>query len=234
MGGRVAGPLVIEFLLAAVGIAINPPAVIASILLVSTSRRKALAFAAGWMVGLLVVGSVVMLVGDAVEQSGEASVVVLVAKAVVGVALLALAVAKWRSHRTASSDKDLPGWMRRLYDISAPRAFLAAMAYASLNPKTIAFNAAGVLAILGASLRPETEWTALVVFVLLSSLTVTAPVAFALLAPRRSTEVLAFAERWLGDNSSLVAAAVLLVLGLMVLYSGVEGLAQIYRSTSST
>jgi len=44
----VAGPLVIEILPAAVGIAINPPAVIAAILLVAASRRKGLAFAGGY------------------------------------------------------------------------------------------------------------------------------------------------------------------------------------------
>jgi hypothetical protein len=224
----VTGPLLIEVLLAALGIAVNPPAVIAAILLVASSRRKALAFAGGWVIGLFIVGSIVMVVGDAVGQSGGSSVPMLLVKVAVGIALRGLAGMKWRSHRT-SGDKELPGWMSRLYNISAPRAFLAAAMYAALNPKTIAFNAAGVVAILGASLAVESEWAALVAFVLLASLSVTAPVAFSVFAPRRSAEVLALAERWLGDNSAVVAAAVLLVLGLMVLYSGVEGLAQIYR-----
>jgi threonine/homoserine/homoserine lactone efflux protein len=224
----VTGPLLIEILLAALGIAVNPPAVIAAIILVASSRRKALAFAGGWVFGLFIVGSIVMLAGEAVGQSGESSVTMLVVKVAVGIALLVLAGMKWRSYRTAG-DKELPGWMTRLYNISAPRAFLAAAMYAALNPKTIAFNAAGVVTILGASLAVESEWAALVAFILVASLSVTAPVAFAVFAPRRSADVLALAERWLGDNSAVVAAAVLLVLGLMVLYSGVEGLAQIYR-----
>jgi hypothetical protein len=230
MGEEMAGPLVIEFLLAAAGIAINPPAVIAAILLVASSRRKALAFAGGWVFGLLIVGCVVMVAGEAVEQPRGASVPMLVAKVMLGIALLGLAVTKWRSHRRSLGDKELPGWMSRLYDISAPRAFLAAAAFAALNPKTIAFNAAGVLAILTASFRVKTEWAALFVFVWLSSLSVTVPVIGAVLLPRRSAWVLAIAQRWLRDNSSLVAAAVLLVLGLMVLYTGAEGLVQIYRS----
>jgi threonine/homoserine/homoserine lactone efflux protein len=220
----VLGPVVIELLLAAVGIAINPPAVIAAILLVASSKRKALAFAGGWLLGLLVVGGIVMAVGETAEKQGDPAVVMLVIKVVVGVALLWLAAVKWRKHRSASGDKELPGWMSKLSEISAPRAFIAAAAYASLNPKTIAFNAAGVLAILDAPFRVEAEWTALVVFALVASLSVTAPVIFAVLAPRRSAGALAFAERWLGENSSAVAAAVLLVLGLMVLYGGVDGL----------
>jgi len=226
--GLVTGPYLIEVLLAALGIAVNPPAVIAAILLVASSRRKALAFAGGWVFGLFIVGSIVMVAGDAANQSGGSSLPMLVVKVAVGMTLLGLAVMKWRSHRT-SGDKELPGWMSRLSNISAPRAFLAAAMYAALNPKTIALNAAGVVAILGASLAIETEWTALVAFMLVASLSVTAPVVFSVFAPRRSAEVLALAERWLGENSAMVAAAVLLVLGLMVLFSGAEGLAQIYR-----
>ena len=226
------GLFIVELLLAALGIAVNPPAVIASIILASASRRRALAFAAGWTVGLFAVGSIVMLAGDAAQPSSGTSPPVLVAKVLVGLALLWLAGAKWRSYRTSASDKELPGWMKRLHDVSAPRAFLAAAAYASLNPKTIAFNAAGVLTILGASLGARREWTALVVFVLLAGMTVTVPVAAAVLAPRRSARVLTLANRWLGQNSSAVAAAVLLVLGLMVLYSGAEGLVPLFRFAS--
>jgi threonine/homoserine/homoserine lactone efflux protein len=222
------GPLAIEILLAAFGIAINPPAVIAAILLLASSRRKAIAFAGGWIVGLLVIGCVLMFIGDAIERPGHESVPMLVLKVVVGIALLGFAVSKWRGHRKASGDKELPGWMDRLYHISAPRAFFAAAAYAALNPKTIAFSAAGVLAIMAATLNTRIEWAALFVFVLLASISVTMPVLAGVVFPRRSERALALAERWLGDNSSLVAAGVLLVLGIMVLYTGVDGLVHIY------
>ena len=222
------GPILIEVFLAALAIAVNPPAVIAAILLVASSRGKGLAFGSGWVFGLFMVGSILMVAGDAVGQSGGSYVPMLALKVALGITLLVLAGMKWRSHRT-SGDKELPGWMSRLYDLSAPRAFLAAAMYAALNPKTIAFNAAGVVTILGASLEVKMEWATLVAFVLLASMSVTVPVAFSLLAPRRAAAVLALAQRWLADNSAVVAAVVLLVLGLMVLYSGVEGLAQIYR-----
>jgi len=224
----VTGPILIEVFLAALAIAVNPPAVIAAILLVASSRGRGLAFGGGWVFGLFIVGSILMVAGDAVGQSGGSSVPMLALKVALGITLLVLAGMKWRSHRT-SGEKELPGWMSRLYDLSAPRAFLAAAMYAALNPKTIAFNATGVVTILGASLEVKAEWATLVAFVLLASMSVTVPVAFSLLAPRRSAAVLALAQRWLADNSAVVAAVVLLVLGLMVLYSGVEGLAQIYR-----
>jgi hypothetical protein len=83
--------------------------------------------------------------------------------------------------------------------MSSRRAFLAAAAYASFNPKTLAF-------------------------VVLASLTVTGPVAFAVIAPHRSADSLTAARLWLGDNGSMVTAA---VLGVVLLYSAITGLLQL-------
>ena len=224
---RLTGPLIIDLLLAAVGVAINPPAIIASIVLVSSSRSKAMAFAGGWLVGLLMIGSAIMLVGDVSELVNVPSSLMLAVKLAVGTALVMLALAQWRKHSASSGTAEPPRWMRSLTDLSAPRAFWVATAYASLNPKTLVFVVAGVLTILETSLRVPAEWIALVLFVLLASLSVTTPVVLAVLAPRRSAGSLASARRWLGDNGSLVTAAVLAILGVMVLYSGVASLLQL-------
>jgi hypothetical protein len=225
--GRVAlltGPLIVELLLAAAGVAFNPPAIIASIVLASTSRPKAMAFAGGWLVGLLVTGSVVMLAGDVSELLGGPSMLAVVAKLVLGAVLVIWALAKWRKRSTSSGADELPRWMRSLTGLSAPRAFLAAAAYAALNPKTLAFVAAGVLTILGASFSMAVEWITLLLFVILASLSVTVPVALAVIAPDRSADALAAARVWLGDNGSMVTAAVLAVLGALLLYSAIAGL----------
>ncbi len=220
------GPLVIELLLAAAGVAFNPPAIIASIVLVSSSRPKALAFAGGWLAGLLLIGSVVMFVGDVSESLGGPSVLALVAKLVLGAVLVIWALAKWRKRSTSSGTDEMPRWMRSLTNLSSSRAFLVAAAYASLNPKTLAFIAAGVLAILGASYSVTVEWITLLLFVVLASLSVTVPAALAVVAPHRSADSLAAARLWLGDNGSIVTAAVLAVLGALLLYSAIAGLVQ--------
>ena len=94
-----------------------------------------------------------------------------------------------------------------------------AAAYALFNPKTVAFVVAGALTIVDASLGAAAEWAALALFVVLASLTVTAPVAFAVLAPQSSAESLVSARRWLSDNGSILTAAVLGVLGVVLVYS---------------
>jgi len=218
----------VELLLAAFGVTVNPPAVITSIVLVASSRHRAVAFAAGWMTGLLLVGSAAMLLGDLMaELSGEPSMVILAAKLVAGIALIALGVSQWLKHRGPSAEKETPAWIRSLDDIAAPRAFLIAAAYAALNPKTVALVIAGALTIIEASLGVAAEWAVLVFFVLIASLTVTVPVAFAFVAPERSAESLVSARRWLSDNGSVLTAAVLGVLGVVLMRSGITGLAQL-------
>ena len=221
------GPLLVEVLLAALGVAVNPPAVIASIMLVASSRGRAIAFAGGWIAGLLLVGSVVALLGDVTALLGEPSKTRLIAKLVVGIALVALGASQWLKHRSASTEQETPAWMRSLDNITAPRAFLMAAAYALFNPKTVAFVVAGALTIVDASLGAAAEWAALALFVVLASLTVTAPVAFAVLAPQSSAESLVSARRWLSDNGSILTAAALGVLGVVLVYSGITGLTQL-------
>ncbi|MDZ4168724.1 MAG: GAP family protein [Coriobacteriia bacterium] len=221
------GPLIIELLLAAAGVAFNPPAIIAAIVLASSSRPKAMAFAGGWLAGLLAIGSVVMLVGDAGELLGEPSTLALIAKLVLGAVLVIWALAKWRKQSRASGADETPSWMGSLTGLSPPRAFVVAAAYAFLNPKTLAFVVAGVLTILGASSGVAVEWITLMLFLVLASLSVTLPVAFSVIAPHRSAESLAAARLWLGDNGSMVTAAVLAVLGALLLYSAIAGLLQL-------
>jgi hypothetical protein len=223
----VTGPLSIELLLAAAGVAFNPPAIIASIVLASSSRRKAMAFAGGWLAGLLVIGSVVMLIGDVTELLGGPSMPALAAKLMLGAVLVIWALVKWRKQSTSSAADEMPRWMSSLTGLSSPRAFLAAAAYASLNPKTLAFVVAGVLTILGAVSSVTVEWITLLLFVILASLTVTAPVAIAVIAPQGSADALTAARLWLGDNGSMLTAAVLAVLGGLLLYSAIAGLLQL-------
>ena len=175
-------PLLIEFLLAALGIAVNPPAVIAAILLVASSRRKASP--------LRVAGSSDCSWLDRLHgrQRHSWSIRRVMCHCLWSSRgrhhLLGLAGMKWRSHRTAG-DKELPGWMSRLYSIGPARLPGGGHVCGGSTPRRSRSTPQG-RDNLGASLAVETEWAALVAFVLLASLSVTAPVAFSVFAPRRS------------------------------------------------
>jgi len=95
----------------------------------------------------------------------------------------------------------MPRWMHSLDEIAAPRAFLAALAYAFTQPQDARVRRTGTLTILEASLGARAEWAMLALFVLLSSLTVSAPVAFRRGRSAASRRSLAITRRWLGDNA---------------------------------
>jgi len=218
------GALLIEVLVAAVGVALNPPAIVAVLVLVSSSRSKAFAFAGGWLSGLALAACLAMLLEDAIGHLGGPSMLASVVKIAIGVALLVLAFVQWRKHAASAGTADTPSWMDSITGLSAPRVFLAAGAYAALNPKTLAFVVAGTLAILEAISGMAAQLLAAVVFAVIASLSVTAPVALVALAPGRFENALDGAVEWLGANGSLVTAGLLGVIGVILIYSGASGL----------
>ena len=220
------GLALVELLPAAVGIALNPPAIVSAILMLSSSnpRAKALSFLAGWMVGLFLVGSAVLIAGDLPGSRPGPSKIAFVIKLVLGFVLLVFAFRQWRSHRSVSAGEEVPRWMRSMVGFSSPKAFGAAAALAAFNPKTLALNVAGVMIILEAHLRVPAEWAALVVFVVFASVTVAAPVVYYLIAPRHSELALESSKRWLIVNNAAIIGTVLLILGVMLLGAGIQGL----------
>lgn len=215
-----------ELVAVAVGIALNPPAVIAVILMLSSTHpaRNALAFVAGWVVGLVAAGGLVLLLGDLGALLGDPSGPALAIQLLLGLALVVAAVVKWRRDRSSDGPKEMPGWMRSLQGISASKAFGTAALYAGLNPKTLALNAAGVLLIVEAEVAVTTELAALALFVAVASITVAAPVAFYLVAHESSKAALEATQVWLVNNAAVITAVVLLVLGVIVTIGAAEGL----------
>jgi hypothetical protein len=215
--------LVLDLLPAAIGIAANPPAVIAVILLLSSARpnRNAGAFVAGWMGGLLLAGGAALLLGDIAVLLGDPTVAFLALKLAIGIGLIVLAVRKWQASRRKLGEREMPGWMASLAGFSAGRSFVVALLFAGLNPKTLAFNIAGVLFIVEAELAVPAKLLMFGVFVLLASMTVGIPLLYHLVAPRSSARVLASVSRWLVNHGTAITAVVLIVIGvLLVLDAG--------------
>jgi len=135
-----------ELLPAAVGIALNPPAVVAVILMLSSpeSRKSGFWFVGGWWVGLLVVGGAVLLAGDAGGLRSGSSPIGYIVKLALGLLLLVVAFRQWRRRPSSAEPREMPGWMRSLVGFSAAKAFVTAAFFSGVNPKTLALNVAGV------------------------------------------------------------------------------------------
>jgi len=215
-----------ELLPIAVAIAANPPAVIAVVLMLASreSRQSATWFVLGWLAGLLVVGAGALLIGDAVGIEDGPSLLGASVRALMGVTLVGSALRKWLGGSPAGGAEEMPAWLQTVKGLSPVRSFGSAALFAGLNPKTLALNIAGAIVISEAVAGRTDRSVTLVVFVIVSSLTLIAPLAYGLAAPRHSQGFLGRIQLWLVSNNRPITAAVLGVLGAMVTFSAVRDL----------
>ena len=106
-----------------VGVALSPVPIIAVVLMLGTPRARANgpAFVLGWVVGLALVGTLVLLAASGADASegGEPATWVDVLKLVLGCLLALVAVKQWRGRPHEGDEAALPKWMQAI-DTFAP------------------------------------------------------------------------------------------------------------------
>lgn len=221
------GEAIGNLLPSAVGVAVSPVPIIAVILMLGTPRARSNgpAFAAGWIAGLVIVAVVVLLVaGGADDPDSGPSTAVDVVKLAFGVLFLALAFQQWRQRPRAGEEPKMPGWMRAIDGFTTERSTVLGAALSGLNPKNLALTLAAAASIAQAGLSSGGDVVAVLVFVLIGSLTVAGPVAAYLLASERVDHPLAEIKQFMADNNNVIMAVVLVVLAAKLLGDGIGGL----------
>lgn len=221
------GQIVGDVLPLALGIAISPIPIIATILMLLSPRARStsLGFLVGWLSGIIVAVVVFTLLSAIIpsEQSDTARTVTGVIKIVLGVLLLFLAVKQWRGRPQGDSEVVLPKWMTAIDSMSAGRAAILAFLLAAINPKNLLLAAsAGVT--LGFAETASTTVTATVVFVVMAASTVAAPVIAYLVASTKLAGPLESLRVWLMHNNATIMSVLLLVMGVTVLGKGIGAL----------
>lgn len=211
----------------AVGLAIIPIPIIAVILMLFSPRARvnAPAFLIGWVVTLSAIVAVVYAVSDTADTSTDSSAsdTSSTIQIVLGVVLLVLAVRKWRHRPGPGEEEPMPKWMSAVDSFSPVKAFGLAVVLCALNPKNL------ILAIGAAALVGQNAGTvystsdaivALVVFVVLSSLTIAVPVVYALVGGDRARHTLDGWKTWLAANNATVMTVLFLVFGVFLVAKG--------------
>lgn len=218
------GSVIGEVLPVAVAVAVSPVPVIAVILMLFTpeARTNSVAFLLGWLLGLIVVGSIVLIAGDVASDDSGESTVSGVVKLVFGLLFLVLAVRSWRSRPKAGEDPEMPGWMAAIDGFGAVKSAGIAALLSGLNPKNLALTAAGAATIAAAGLTTGEEIGAFAIFVTIASITVAAPVLVYLIMGDRVQGGLNSLKEWLLANNNTVMAVLLVVLGAKLLGDGIS------------
>jgi threonine/homoserine/homoserine lactone efflux protein len=218
-----------ELLPLALGIAISPIPIIAIILMLITpkARSNGLVFLLGWMAGILIVGGIALVVADVAglsTGSEAASQSQAVIKLVLGLLLLVVAARQWRSRPKPGEEASLPKWMQTLDTFTPVKSFGVAALLSGPNPKNLALNLAAMSIVATAGLSTANQVVALLVVVVIGSLTIIAPLVVYFAGGEKSTELLGGWKSWLSENNAATMAVLLLVLGVALVGQGISGL----------
>ena len=212
----------------AVGVALSPVPIIAVILILGTpkARTAGLSFAAGWVVGLVVVSAVVLiLAGSDDGSSGEPERWSSILKLVIGVGFFALAAKQWQSRPQPGESASLPPWMASIDGFTAAKCFGLGALLSGLNPKNLALIVASSSAIAQAGLEAQQRAIAVAVFVVVGSISVLGPVVFVVVAPTRAAAPLSSIKSFMTANVATIMMVTLVGLGAKMFGAGLAGLA---------
>jgi len=213
-----------EVLTFAIGVAVSPIAIIAVIVMLFSQRARVNgpAFLAGWVVGLAVVCAVVYVIADQsdVATSSSASDTPSTGKIVVGVLLLVMGLRRWRRRPAAGAEAEMPKWMSTVDSLSPLKALGLGVLLGAVNPKNLALAAAAAAGVAQLGISTGDAVVALVVFVVVASITILGPVVYYLVGGQRAEGELDTLKSWLTLHNSAVMAVVLVVFGVDLIAKG--------------
>ncbi|MQY05548.1 GAP family protein [Actinomadura macrotermitis] len=216
-----------DLLPAAVGVALSPVPIIAAVLMLMSpaAARTAPAFALGWIAGLALATTVVVLVADPAGASDPgARPVVGWIKVLLGVLFLVMAAGQWRKRPRDGAAPELPTWMSAIDGMAPGKALALGALLSGANPKNLTLAIAAAMAIAQAGLGGGSTVAAIAVFVVLGSVTVAGPVLVYLAMRDRVQGPLLAAKDWLVRENATVMFVVLLVLGVVIIGKGISGI----------
>lgn len=212
----------------AVGVAISPLPIVAVVLMLATPRGRTngLAFMLGWIVGLALVGTIVLLIasGASASKQGGPATWVSWLEIVLGALSVLMAGKQWRDRPRGSTTGSTPGWMRAIDRFTAVRSTAVAIALSGINPKNLLLTVGAAAAIAQTGVSAGRQAVALAVFVVIGTVGVGAPVAIYFGMGDRSARLLGELRGWMTAHNAAIMAVLLLVIGAKLIGDGVSSL----------
>jgi threonine/homoserine/homoserine lactone efflux protein len=213
-----------------IGVALSPVPIIAVVLMLATPRGRAdgPAFLLGWVVGLAVVGTIVLLASSGADASEDGAPATWVSwvKIGLGVLLLLVALRQWRGRPRAGTTAGLPGWMAAIDTFTPLRAGAMGLALSAINPKNLLLTVAAAAAIAQTGASTGDQAVALAVFVVLGALGPGLPVAIAFTMGDRARRILDELKAWMAAHNAAIMSVLCLVIAMKLIGDGISGLAR--------
>lgn len=205
-------------------VALSPVSIIPAVLLVlhtDRPRPTGLAFMAGWLAGLAVLTVVFVQVPHLIDGFGrETPPWAPWVRIAIGVLLIALAVGRWVTRKRETRP---PAFLNRLSKITPAGAGVIGFGLVMANPKVLVMNAAAGL-IIGTAAVGVGIWLAVALYTALAGSTVIAPILAYVVVGERVDSQLERLRDWMQREHAVVTAATLLIVGVLLTYTGIRAL----------
>jgi Sap, sulfolipid-1-addressing protein len=210
----------LTLLLLALGLALQPWSLLASVVLISSERgvAKATAFLVGWIVALLGVALITIALFPAQPKNSSSSRASNWIELVCGALIAVWALRSWR-RRALKAGTGEPAWMTRVDSMGVvPAAILG-----GFLPNYVLVVAA-VTNVLELGVSKGAEAAIVVAWVAVASLGVAAPLVVVLARGDQAPATLASWRAWMTEHGSAVLIVVFGVVGLALVVKGLVGL----------
>jgi threonine/homoserine/homoserine lactone efflux protein len=222
------GQAIAQVLPLAVGVALSPVPIIGIVLMLATPRARANgpAFVAGWVVGILGVGAVVLAVsgGAHAGSAGTPATWVDILKLVVGALLLLIASRQWRHRPHSDGQVELPKWMQTIDAFGVARAAGLAILLSAVNPKNLLLVVAAAAGISQTGIESGGQIVALVVFAVVATVGVGTPLVLYFALGDRSATTLERLRAWMARHNAAIMTVLCLVIAAKLIGDGIAGL----------
>jgi threonine/homoserine/homoserine lactone efflux protein len=215
-----------EVLPFAIGVAISPIPIIAVILMLFSNRARVNGpvFLLGWVIGLSVVVAVVYGIAHAANAATDstASDTVSWVKVVLGVVLINAGRRQYAKRPKPGEAPAMPKWMASVDAMKPGAAFMLAIVCSALNPKNLILAAGAAAGVAQVNDSVGDAVVALVVFVVIASVSVAGAVAYYFIGGAKARAHLDDLKSYLTAHNAAVMATLLLVIGVVLLAKGLD------------
>jgi threonine/homoserine/homoserine lactone efflux protein len=211
----------------AVGVALSPIPIIAVVLMLGTPRASTNgpAFVLGWVIGLSLVGTIILVAssGAGASDQGEPAEWVGILKLVLGLLLVLVALRTWRGRPRDGADAELPKWMQSIDAFKASKSLAMGVLLSGVNPKNLLLTAGAAAAIAQTGVDSGEQAVALAVFVAIGTLGPGIPVAIYFALGDRAKRLLDELKGWMAANNAAIMAVLCLIIGAKLIGDGISG-----------
>ncbi len=205
-------------------VSISPLSVIPAVLVLQTPRPRptGLAFLGGWLLGLTALTAAFIASSDALGAlHNKPPAWASWTRVVLGLALIGFGIYRWL---TRHGHTESPRWMRSFETMTPRRAAITGLVLVVVRLEVLIMCALAGLAIGSAGLGIPEVLVSGAIFLAVAASTVAIPVLAYAVAGHRLDDPMARVKAWMEKNNAALLAAILILIGAMVLHNGLKAL----------